>query len=307
MKKYILRGLAVLIFLFSIAPVSSATPEYARQTGLACGKCHIDPSGGGPLTAEGRRFLAGLKLQGHYWPLPVLEKAVHVFVGYIHLLTAILWFGTVLYVHVLLKPAYAAKGLPRGELLLGWVSIVIMAVTGSILTIERMPSWTSFYTTRFGILLCVKIFLFLVMTATAAVVTLYIRPRMKEKRKGSSPGHPAEKQDFTLEELRAFDGRDGRPAYVGYNGVVYDVTDSRLWKRGSHLRKHSAGSDLTEVLKTAPHGEEKILSMKRTGRLKAETSELRRPFYERLFYFFAYMNLAIVFLIVFVVALMRWG
>jgi len=29
----------------------------------------------------------------------------------------VMWFGTILYVHLLLKPAYAARGLPRGVLL----------------------------------------------------------------------------------------------------------------------------------------------------------------------------------------------
>ena len=45
-----------------------------------------------------------------------------------------MWFGTILYVHLLLKPAYAARGLPRGELMLGWTCIVMMAITGIVLT-----------------------------------------------------------------------------------------------------------------------------------------------------------------------------
>jgi predicted heme/steroid binding protein len=30
---------------------------------------------------------------------------------------------------------------------------------------------------------------------------------------------------FTLDELRQFDGKNGSPAYVGYKGKVYDVSD----------------------------------------------------------------------------------
>jgi hypothetical protein len=41
-----------------------------------------------------------------------------------------MWFGTILYVHLLLKPAYASHGLPRGELIVGWGSIALIAVTG---------------------------------------------------------------------------------------------------------------------------------------------------------------------------------
>ena len=29
---------------------------------------------------------------------------------------------------------------------------------------------------------------------------------------------------FTVDELRGFDGKAGRPAYVGYKGKVYDVS-----------------------------------------------------------------------------------
>jgi predicted heme/steroid binding protein len=31
-------------------------------------------------------------------------------------------------------------------------------------------------------------------------------------------------KEFTLEELAEFDGREGRAAYVAYEGVVYDIT-----------------------------------------------------------------------------------
>ena len=34
---------------------------------------------------------------------------------------------------------------------------------------------------------------------------------------------------FTIEELAKFDGKNGRPAYVAVNGMVYDVTNNRAW------------------------------------------------------------------------------
>jgi predicted heme/steroid binding protein/uncharacterized membrane protein len=307
MGKYLVRVFLLFSVLLCISSVSSATPEYARQTGFECKKCHIESAGGGPLTRSGEEFLAGLKMRGLYRPLTTMKRIMRVIIGYIHLLTAIAWFGTILYVHILLKPAYAAKGLPKGELLLGWVSIVVMAVTGTLLTIERMPSWNAFYTTRFGVLLSVKIFLFLIMAGTAVIVTFFIGPKMRKKMMQQGKGRvEGEEGDLSIAELRAFDGREGRPAYVAFKGSVYDVTGSSLWKDGSHLKKHSAGNDLTEILKTAPHGEEKILAMKRIGKLCSGIEEAR-AFHERLFYFFAYMNLAIVFMIVLVIALMRWG
>jgi predicted heme/steroid binding protein/uncharacterized membrane protein len=306
MGKYLQRVFFLFSLLLCISSTSHATPQYARETGFECKKCHVE-SAGGPLTTTGEEFLAGLKKKGTYRPLTIMQRTMRVAIGYIHLLTAIAWFGTILYVHILLKPAYAAKGLPKGELVLGWVSIIIMAVTGTLLTIARMPSWSAFYTTRFGMLISIKITLFLVMAGTAVVVTFFIGPKMRKKVKQQQKSRVAGAEDnLSIAELRTFDGREGRPAYVAFKGFIYDVSGSRLWQNGSHLKKHSAGNDLTEILKTAPHGEEKIVAMKRIGKIRIETVE-PRPFHERLFYFFAYMNLAIVFLIVLVIALMRWG
>jgi hypothetical protein len=70
--------------------------------------------------------------------------------------------------------------------------------------------------------------------------------------------------------------------------------------------KHVAGNDLTEALKTAPHGEDKVLAMPQVGILVTSGRKPMKPFYERLFYFFAYMNLALVFIIIFVISLWRW-
>lgn len=60
-------------------------------------------------------------------------------------------------------------------------------------------------------------------------------------------------QTFTAEELAAFDGADGRKAYVAYEGAVYDVTDSAMWVGGDHMGEHVAGRDLTAEHADAPH------------------------------------------------------
>jgi predicted heme/steroid binding protein len=58
---------------------------------------------------------------------------------------------------------------------------------------------------------------------------------------------------MTPEELKAFNGRDGNPAYIAVNGKVYDVTESSHWQNGVHPPDHYAGHDLTEELGQAPH------------------------------------------------------
>jgi predicted heme/steroid binding protein len=298
-------GICLFILASSFFPsISSATTEYARQTGLECTECHVEAIGGGPLTKAGEKFLEDMKIKGLYRPLTKTQKVVRFIIGYLHLFTAIIWFGTILYVHILLRPAYAAKGLPKGELFLGWISIVIIIITGTLLSIARIPTWKALYATRFGILLSIKILLFLLMLLSAFIVTFYIRPKLRKQRTSALE---KESKDLTLNELSQFDGKNGRPAYIAYNGLIYDVTKSKFWKDGLHLRKHLAGDDLTAVLKTAPHGEEKILSIPYIGKLISVMEKPSMPSHEKLFYFLAYMNLALVFLIVFIIALWRWG
>jgi len=295
----------VILSLFVITLSSSlchATPEYAGKTGFNCTTCHVDGIGG-KLTKEGEDFKEDLRAKGLYRPLSTIQKAVRLAIGYLHLLTAIAWFGTIFYVHILLKPAYAAKGLPKGELILGWSGIILLSVTGILLTISRIPMFKMFYTTRFGILLSVKIILFMIMAATAFIVTFVIGPKIKKKK---AQPLPQKKDKLTLEDLQYFDGKENRPAYFAYKGKVYDVSSSKLWKGGAHLNKHRAGNDLTDILKTAPHGEEKIFQMPKVGELLPIWIKVEKPTFEKVFYFMAYMNLIFVFLITFIIALWRW-
>lgn len=60
--------------------------------------------------------------------------------------------------------------------------------------------------------------------------------------------------ELTLEELKEFNGKEGKRAYVAVDGIIYDMTDSSLWKDGEH-NNFSAGNDLTEEIKNiSPHG-----------------------------------------------------
>jgi predicted heme/steroid binding protein len=59
---------------------------------------------------------------------------------------------------------------------------------------------------------------------------------------------------FTLEELALCHGRDGAPAFIAYEGRVYDVSASFLWQKGRHQVEHPAGVDYTGRLASAPHG-----------------------------------------------------
>jgi predicted heme/steroid binding protein len=70
---------------------------------------------------------------------------------------------------------------------------------------------------------------------------------------------------FTLDELKQYDGKDGRPAYIAYKDKVYDVTDDYLWSGGDHQGEHAAGRDLTEEMALAPHGDDVVERVKLVG------------------------------------------
>ena len=57
-------ALVVGLAAFATPRPAGALPAYAQQTGLACGRCHVNPAGGGPRTAFGNAFAAN----GHKVP-----------------------------------------------------------------------------------------------------------------------------------------------------------------------------------------------------------------------------------------------
>jgi predicted heme/steroid binding protein/uncharacterized membrane protein len=79
------------------------------------------------------------------------------------------------------------------------------------------------------------------------------------------------------EELRRNDGREGRPAYIAYKGLIYDVTGNPNWEEGEHMGRLQAGRDLTPFLKEAPHGEEVFESLPVVGELESRTEESTPP------------------------------
>ena len=87
--------------------------------------------------------------------------------------------------------------------------------------------------------------------------------------------HPEDRKYFqqlslTFEELKMFDGKDGRPAYVAVDGVIYDVTQSRLWRGGVHAPGHNevfAGRDLSQKIQDSPHGAKELKKFPVVGRL----------------------------------------
>lgn len=75
---------------------------------------------------------------------------------------------------------------------------------------------------------------------------------------------------FTAEELKKYNGQNGNPVYIVYHGGVYDVSESKMWRTGMHMKRHPSGTDLSNELDGAPHGEEVFERFKKVGTIQGE-------------------------------------
>jgi predicted heme/steroid binding protein/uncharacterized membrane protein len=75
-------------------------------------------------------------------------------------------------------------------------------------------------------------------------------------------------KEFTSEELQTFNGKDGKPVHIAFEGKVYDVSKSPLWAKGVHMNRHLSGKDLSGEISAAPHGPEMLERYPQVGVLK---------------------------------------
>ncbi|NCC47777.1 MAG: hypothetical protein EOM13_01835 [Clostridia bacterium] len=91
---------------------------------------------------------------------------------------------------------------------------------------------------------------------------------------GDSTGQSTSGQEqvFTLEQLAEFDGKEGRPAYIAVDGIVYDVSNIPQWSGGSHAGGSiSAGKDYSEEIRSvSPHGTSVLSRAPQVGTLTEE-------------------------------------
>ena len=59
--------------------------------------------------------------------------------------------------------------------------------------------------------------------------------------------------EYSSQQLALSNGQDREEIWTAYNGLIYDVSNSKLWRKGKHY-EHWAGVDLTNELDSdAPH------------------------------------------------------
>ena len=84
-------------------------------------------------------------------------------------------------------------------------------------------------------------------------------------------------KEFDVEELAKFNGANGNPIFVAHDGKVYDVSESKLWRNGVHMKRHHAGHELTTDLQAAPHEKDVLERYPQVGLLKKVTDEREIP------------------------------
>ena len=72
---------------------------------------------------------------------------------------------------------------------------------------------------------------------------------------------------YSRSQLALRNGQDKPEIWIAFQKIIYDVTDSRLWRNGRHY-EHWAGQDLTEELEQAPHTLKVFERFKAIGRLE---------------------------------------
>lgn len=72
---------------------------------------------------------------------------------------------------------------------------------------------------------------------------------------------------YTRSQLALRNGQDKEEVWVAYQGLIYDVSNSRLWRNGKHY-EHWAGQDLSKEIGDAPHTEQVFQKFKVIGKLK---------------------------------------
>jgi predicted heme/steroid binding protein/uncharacterized membrane protein len=84
-------------------------------------------------------------------------------------------------------------------------------------------------------------------------------------------------KEFNADELSRYNGENGNPVYVVHQGNVYDVSGSKLWRNGMHMKRHHAGRDLTTDILSAPHEPDVLERYPKVGVLKKEIEERKLP------------------------------
>ncbi len=186
-RTFAIRLILLAGLLMALLPGrASATEEYARQTGKGCIFCHRE-SIGGPLGTVGFAYIRN----GYRYPISqaaldkstALQTPVHqvlrFLIGYLHLVAAVIFFGAIFYIHIFVRPTRLTGGIPKPERILGLSCMVVLTLTGGYLSWMRIDRWEQFFNNTFGLMLFIKILLFILMATIGLFAVTLIHGRLK--------------------------------------------------------------------------------------------------------------------------------
>lgn len=93
---------------------------------------------------------------------------------------------------------------------------------------------------------------------------------MTQPNENSLPTQPD--RTFTSKELSGYNGKNGMPAYIAVNGIVYDVTNSAAWGAATHFGL-SAGNDVTAQFASCHAGQPILQKLPQVGKMMNDRSE----------------------------------
>ena len=277
--------LAVLLLAFSLTLIASpaqARPEFAQLTGQPCSHCHISPLGGGPRNENGKAFEQELgEMNIELDPklrLSSGQKLLHILLWLVHIPFGIGWVG--MFFMAFLPALRTHKMMiPSRQYIRQMIyGMVIIGISGPTMVYFKMKMTPGLFSTRFGLLLMVKITAALVLfTATIILIWHTTVLLAKRYRKLSAALEAGQEMELDPEDLALFDGSEKRKALVGVDGKLFDVTGRNLWRKGIHPGGHRAGTDLTDAFAEAPHGKEVFERVTPVGTLRGKRLEGKRP------------------------------
>lgn len=93
------------------------------------------------------------------------------------------------------------------------------------------------------------------------------QPSTQNKADENKQSSESQQKEYTLEELKKYNGKNGSLAYVAVDGKIYDVTNNKKWKNGMH-EGMSAGQDISKAIQSSPHGKDILKEVPMVGVLK---------------------------------------
>lgn len=137
----------------------------------------------------------GISLTSH---AAATQSPLPLFADWLHLLSAALWVGGLLYIAAVLRPTLAHMGEPERITVLGslvpqfsnlaFVSVAVLIVTGIYATWINVPGLGAMSTTAYGRTLAIKLVLLVPLLTIAAVNLLSLRPRLGAAARTESEG-----------------------------------------------------------------------------------------------------------------------